>query len=316
MVLNIFTRSIITSRVYDIIQKTPIQKSYVLSNNNNIFYKREDLLPIKSFKIRGAYNKIVNLSKKDKKKGIVACSSGNHAQGVAYSSNKLNINSTIIMPENTPIIKIEQVKKYCSDIILFGNNYNEAQEKAKEISKNENKVLIHPYDDELVIAGQGTIGLEILQQLSNIKIDKIFCPIGGGGLICGIGLIVRYLKPEVKIIGVQTLLSNSMKKSLDCKYIVNSDNYDIFCDAISVKTVGNINFELAENLIDDIILVSEGDIKESILDYYSDTRVILEGAGALSIAGFKKYSNLYDLKNENIVLIISGANLDISKYLF
>ena len=315
---SLYLKYILNSKVYNVARETPLEKGYYLSKytNNSIFYKREDQQPIFSFKLRGAYNKIYNLTPEEKKNGIIACSAGNHAQGVAYSANNLNINAKIVMPTITPKIKIDQVKKYQSNILLFGNNYDEAQQKALEIAKSENRVLIHPYNDPLVIAGQGTIGMEIIKQIKDLDIDGIFCAVGGGGLISGLGIYIKNLRPDIKIIGVEADDACAMTKSLKSNKIIELNQIGTFADGAAVKKIGDITFDISKNVIDDMITVSNDEISSSINKFYMDTRTIIEPAGALGLAGYEKYVKNNQISNKNFISIISGANMDFKRLRF
>ena len=310
-----YLKKILTSNVYNVVKETPLEYGYNLSHKtqNNIYYKREDLQDIFSFKIRGAYNKISHLTDIEKQQGVVACSAGNHAQGVALSCNKLQIDSTIVMPVITPEIKVNQVKKYGGNVILYGNNYDEAQAKALEIVKQENRVLIHPYNDPYVIAGQGTIGIEIVKQIKDMNIDTIFCCVGGGGLISGVGIYIKSIRPDIKIIGVEAEDSPSMTHSLQQNEIVELDNVGTFADGAAVKKVGDETFRICKDVVDEMILVSNNEIASSINKFYMDTRTIIEPAGALGIAGYQKYIRQNNIKNKNFISIISGANMDFSR---
>ena len=301
----------ITSPIYDVAKKTPLQEAKYLSEltHNKIWLKREDVQPMFSFKLRGAYNKIHKLSHKEKENGIIACSAGNHAQGVAYSANKLGIDATIVMPKVTPQIKLNAVKNLGANVIVDGDNFDQAKEIAYDIMKEENKTLIHPYDDVDVIAGQGTIGLEILQQIQQINtdVDRVFCCVGGGGLISGIGLIIKHLRPKIQIIGVEAEDGSSMTQSLQAGKRITLDSIGTYADGAAVKLVGEHTFKICQNVVDDMITVSNHEIKRAIIDGYMDTRTILEPAGALAIAGSKKYLG-QGIMNSNNIVITSGAN--------
>ena len=316
MNLNTLITNINKSPVYNIIKKTPLQYANFLSKktNNNIYLKREDLLPIFSFKLRGAYHKIYNvvnnnvLSTSHK---LIACSAGNHAQGVAYSAKELNLDAKIVMPKITPQIKIDSVKNLGAHVIIHGNNFNEAQEFCYDIMKYENRTLIHPYNDYDVIAGQGTIGLELLNQLNDI--DRIFCCVGGGGLISGIGAYIKMLKPSIEIIGVETENCNAMTQSLKENKIVELDNICSYADGAAVKKVGDLTFDIAKQVINKMVNVSNNEINYAIIDTFKDTRTILEPAGALGVAGAKKYLQQNNINHSNNVIITSGSNIDFKK---
>lgn len=302
--------------IYDIVKKTPITYGYNLSKltKNNILYKREDMQIINSFKIRGAYLKIKSLTDSHKNKGLITASAGNHAQAIAYLSNELKVYSTIVMPIHTPQIKINSVKNFGNnyvDIILHGNSYDESYKKALEIENNKNKTFIHAFNDKYIIAGNSSIAYEIWNEYKNI--DKIFVPVGGGGCIAGIAVGIKYLNPNIKIIGVEAEDAAGMTKSLKNKKIIKLKNVDTFADGCAVSEVGNIAFNLCSNYVDEMITVNNNEICTAIKMGFNDTRVLLEPAGALSIAGIKKYTEHNNINDENIVAILSGANCDFSK---
>ncbi len=311
---NIF-KLILTARVYDIVKETPLDYAHNLSQQlkNYIYLKREDLQDVFSFKIRGAYNKIVHLSEKDKRKGVIAASAGNHAQGVALSSKVLGIKATIVMPETTPPIKINAVKRHGAEVVLKGDNYSEAYEYCKKLIEETNKVYIPPFDDELVIAGQGTIGHEIIRQTSKQIPDAVFVPIGGGGLIAGIATFIKNVYPQIEIIGVEPIESNAMFLSIKAGRKVKLDRVGIFADGVAVKEVGDLTFEKTKQYVDDIVLVNVDQIASSIKDIYYDTRNIVEPAGALAVAGIKKYVKSNNIKGKTLVAINSGANMNFDR---
>jgi len=318
-ILNKYSKLIINANIYNVVKKTPLQNAKNLSalTNNNILFKREDLQDIFSFKIRGACNKILQLNDNQKKQGIVACSAGNHAQGVGYLSNKLKINSIIVMPITTPQIKIDSVKQHGKNytkIVLYGNNYDEASAKAIEIEKKQNKILIKPFDDEYVIAGNGTIGNEILQD--NNKVEKIFIPCGGGGLLAGIVTWIKYIKPEIKIIGVESEDAAGMTLSIKNNKLTKLDTVGFFTDGTAVKEIGKETFKLCNMFVDEMITVSTDEICSAIKMGFNDTRVILEPSGALSIAGMYKYINKNKIQDKTLVAITSGSNLDFTRMRF
>jgi len=304
-----------SSRIYDLVIKSDLKKADNLSSfyKNNIFLKREDQQKIHSFKIRGAYNKLLELDLKAND-SIYAYSAGNHAQGVAMAGSHLNLETNIIMPKVTPEIKINNVKKFGANIIVDGNNLEESELICKKLIKKNNGVLIHPYNDINIIAGQGTIGKEILDEIYNI--DYIFCPIGGGGLISGVSAYVKDMNPNIKIIGVETFDSNSMYLSMINNNLVKLKESGLFSEGTAVKAIGDINYEISKDFIDDVVLVDTDDICLAIKDIYDDTRTIVEPAGALSLAGLKKYLIKYKLEDKNLVSIISGANMDFNKLRF
>ncbi len=311
--MNSIVKLIDNSCVYDIIDKTPLTYAELLSAKlgNNIYIKREDKTAVHSFKIRGAYQKIASLTNAEKKQGIITATAGNHAQGVALSAQKLAIVATIVMPKTTPKIKVASVIKLGAKVILFGVMYDDALQYAKELSKKENLVFIHAYDDKQVIAGQGTIALELLEQLENI--DYIFVPVGGGGLITGIASYITSKKPSIKVIAVEPNESPALTESLLRKSQVVLDDVGLFADGVAVKKIGDENFRLIKDLVKEAILTSNDEICAAIKDIYDDTRVIAEPSGALALSGAKKYIIKYNLKDKNIVVILSGANINFDR---
>jgi len=306
------------SSVYDAAVKTPLMRAEKLSNtlNNEILIKREDLQPVFSFKIRGAYNKINALSQTEQNNGVIAASAGNHAQGVALSASILNIKATIVMPKTTPEIKVNAVKRYGAEVILHGESYSDASEKATSLVASSKASYIHPYDDVHVIAGQGTIGKEIIEQTlasQDTLPDMIFICIGGGGLAAGVATYVRQKYPSVKLIGVQPSDSNAMYQSFYSGAKVKLDNVGIFADGVAVKDVGDETFRLCHKYLDDILLVSTDEICAAIKDAYEDTRSILEPAGALAIAGAKKHIKEANIDNKTVIAITSGANMNFDR---
>ena len=309
-------RQTLLAKVYDVAIESPLdfakKSSRLLSNN--IYLKREDLQPVNSFKLRGAYNKIANLSADEKKRGVIAVSAGNHAQGVALSAQKLNLEATIVMPKTTPDIKVEAVKSYGSEVVLFGDNYDEAYEHCTQLVVETGKTFIHPFNDPFVIAGQGTIGREIVEQLPDV--EYIFIPVGGGGLIAGIAQYVKNLSPNVQIIGVEPADSNAMQLSLRQDQVVELSEVGIFADGVAVKKVGDLTFDIAQNFVDEVITVSTDQICAAIKTVFEETRSIVEPAGALGMAGIYKYAAGNDLKGKNLVAINSGANMSFEKLQF
>lgn len=298
-----------------VISVTPLIENINLSNEfqAKILLKREDLQTVRSYKIRGAYNKIASLSEQEKQNGIVCASAGNHAQGVAYSCNLLNIKGVIYMPKTTPKQKIKQVQLFGKEnirIVLTGDTFDDAYNLSVEYATNENKTFIHPFDDTKVIAGQGTIALEILKTLKN-PVDYLFIPIGGGGLAAGILSVYKKLSPHTKIIGVEPMGAPSMKTSIANGVNTKLMSIDKFVDGAAVKQVGKINFEVCKDSIDDIILVPEGKVCTTILRLYNEEAMVVEPAGALSIAALEFYKE--QIKNKNVVCIVSGSNNDIER---
>ncbi len=298
------------TKVYDVAINTPLQKAEKLSKqtSSTVLLKREDLQPIKSFKIRGAYNKISSLSKKELEKGVIAASAGNHAQGVAISAKKLGIKALIVMPKTTPAIKIEAVKNFGGNIELVGDNYSEAYSHCLKRIEETGMTLIHPFDDEHVIEGQGTIANELLK--TNKDITHVFVPVGGGGLLAGIAQKIKMIKPDIKVIGVEPEDSAAMKKSIEKNRIIELEHVGIFADGVAVKKVGDKTFEIVKKYVDEIITVNVDQVCAGIKAIFEDTRSIVEPAGALAVAGLQKY----DLpKNSTAVAICSGANMTFER---
>ncbi|MCF6179008.1 MAG: threonine ammonia-lyase, biosynthetic, partial [Geopsychrobacter sp.] len=279
--MQMMLRQILTSRVYEAAIETPLEEAAALSEQlgNKILLKREDLQPVFSFKIRGAYNKIANLNETEKACGVIAASAGNHAQGVAFSALKLGIKALIVMPATTPEIKINAVKALKAEVILHGDNYSEAAERCTQLVKTTGMTFIHPFDDDLIIAGQGTVADELLRQSSG-KFDAVFVPVGGGGLIAGMACYLKALCPKVRVIGVEPRDSAAMYHSLKAGFPVELDSVGIFADGVAVKKIGQRPFELCRQHVDEIILVSTDEICGAIKSVYQATRSIVEPAGA------------------------------------
>src|SRR5690554_2180391 len=300
-------------RIKNVAIHTPLMLNKNLSAefSAQVYLKREDLQPVRSYKLRGAYNKIVSLSEEEKSRGVVCASAGNHAQGVAYACNKLNIKGTVFMPVTTPPQKIEQVKLFGKDkveIVLKGDTFDEASEKAHLYCKKEKAVFIHPFDDEKVIAGQGTIALELLEDCA-APIDYLFVPIGGGGVAAGIISVFKQLSPNTKIIGVEPSGAASMKTSIEKGVNTALKEMDNFVDGAAVKRVGDLNFEICKSNLEDIVLVPEGKVCTTILRMYNEEAIVVEPAGALTISALDFYKE--QIKHKNVVCIVSGSNNDI-----
>lgn len=299
----------------DVVLHTPLQNNLNLSDEfaANIFLKREDLQVVRSYKLRGAYNKIAHLSADELKKGVVCASAGNHAQGVAYSCQKLGIKGKIYMPATTPKQKIKQVQMFGKnhiEIVLAGDTYDDAHRLALDDSRKTGMAFIHPFNDPQIIEGQATVGLEILQDTKE-HIDFVFIPIGGGGLAAGVGAYFTQLSPNTKIIGVEPAGAPSMKQSIEKGEIVELTKIDKFVDGAAVQKVGDLNFEICKNVVDDIIAVPEGKICTKILELYNRDAIVIEPAGALSIAALDFYRE--EIKGKNVVCIVSGSNNDITR---
>ena len=309
-----YIKKIEDSSVYDVAIVSPLEKVDFLSKSlkNNIYLKREDLQPVFSFKLRGAYNKISKLHDEGNLKSVIAASAGNHAQGVAYSAKKKNIKATIVMPITTPEIKIKSVKRMGAKVLLKGDALNEAVDYAKKLSKKTKSAFIHPYDDPLVIAGQGTIGKEILE--SGLEtIDAVFAPVGGGGLLSGIGAYIKSIKPEVKMIGVEPDDAACLRAAIDANKRVVLEEVGLFVDGVAVNQVGKIPYEIIKEWVDDVVTVSTDEVCSAVQDIFDETRSLVEPAGALSLAGLKKYSKGRGLKNRTLIAINSGANINLDR---
>lgn len=302
------------ARVYDVAMQSPLEYAPGLSQrlNNRIMLKREDLQSVFSFKLRGAYNKIAHLSEAERQRGIIAASAGNHAQGAALAAQRFGIRAVIVMPKTTPRIKVNSVRSYGAEIVLHGNTYDDALLLALELAEKEQLSFVHPYDDPYTIAGQGTIAKEILAQTDR-PIDAIFVPVGGGGLIAGIGTYIKALHPEIKIIGVEPDDAACMHAALAAKSRVILDQVGIFADGVAVRQVGEETFRLAQQCVDEVILVTTDEICAAIKDIFDDTRSIAEPAGALAVAGVKRYIQQHGMSGQHFITIDSGANMNFDR---
>ncbi|MDD5296742.1 MAG: threonine ammonia-lyase, biosynthetic [Rhodocyclaceae bacterium] len=312
-----YLEKILTARVYDVAIESPLEAAPNLSAraHNHILLKREDMQPVFSFKLRGAYNKMAHLSKAQLERGVIAASAGNHAQGVALSARKMGCRAVIVMPTTTPAIKVDAVKSRGGEVVLAGDSYDEAYAHALELEKEQKLTFVHPYDDPYVIAGQGTIGMEILRQHPE-PIHAVFCAIGGGGLISGVAAYLKRLKPEIKIIGVETFDADAMKQSLAAGKRVRLSQVGLFADGTAVKFVGEETFRLCREYVDEVILVDTDAICAAIKDVFEDTRSILEPSGALAIAGAKAYAEKHHLRGKTLVAVASGANTNFDRLRF
>lgn len=315
--MNDYLKRILNARVYDVAIETPLEAAPNLSNRigNTFLLKREDMQPVFSFKLRGAYNKMAQLTPTELARGVIAASAGNHAQGVALSAKVLGCKAVIVMPTTTPQIKIQAVSGRGAEVVLFGDSYSDAYLHALALEKQNGMTFVHPYDDPDVIAGQGTIGMEILRQHTQ-PIHAIFCAIGGGGLISGVAAYVKALRPEIKIIGVQPIDSDAMSRSIAAKERLSLDHVGLFADGVAVKQVGVETLRLCQALVDEVILVDTDAICAALKDVFEDTRSILEPAGALSIAGAKLYAEREQLQGETLVAVASGANMNFDRLRF
>ncbi|XP_059296282.1 threonine dehydratase 1 biosynthetic, chloroplastic isoform X1 [Lycium ferocissimum] len=309
-----YLTNILSSKVYDVAYETPLQKAPKLSERLgvNVWLKREDLQPVFSFKIRGAYNMMAKLPREQLERGVICSSAGNHAQGVALSAQRLGCDAVIAMPVTTPDIKWKSVKRLGATVVLVGDSYDEAQAYAKERAEAEGRTFIPPFDHPDVIIGQGTVGMEINRQLKE-NIHAIFVPVGGGGLIAGIAAYLKRVAPDIKIIGVEPLDANAMALSLQHGQRVMLDQVGGFADGVAVKTVGEETYRICKELIDGVVLVGRDAICASIKDMFEEKRSILEPAGALALAGAEAYCKYYGLKGENVVAITSGANMNFDR---
>ncbi len=314
---NDYLEKILTARVYDVAVETPLEIQPNLSRRigNTVLLKREDMQPVFSFKIRGAYNKMAHLSPAVRARGVISASAGNHAQGVALSAQKLGCRAVIVMPTTTPQIKIDAVRNRGGEVVLVGDSYSEAYTHALELEKSEHLTFVHPYDDPDVIAGQGTIAMEILRDHPD-PIHAIFCCVGGGGLISGIAAYVKRLRPSIKIIGVEAVDADAMTRSLAAGKRVTLEQVGLFADGAAVKQVGVETFRLCQQYVDEMILVDNDAICAAIKDVFEDTRSILEPAGALAVAGVKSYAKLHKLHGKTLIAIGSGANMNFDRLRF
>jgi threonine dehydratase len=317
-----YLKKILTARVYDVAVESPLELAPTLSKRygNRIYFKREDIQSVFSFKLRGAYNKMAQLPPAQLKRGVICASAGNHAQGVALSAAKLGCRAVIVMPTTTPQVKVDAVKARGGEVVLHGDSYSDAYQHALALEKKQKLTFVHPFDDPDVIAGQGTIGMEILRQHPG-PIHAIFVPIGGGGIIAGIAAYVKAVRPEVRIIGVQSVDSDAMTRSLKAGRRVTMPDVGLFADGTAVKLVGEETFRLAKKYVDEVILVDTDAACAAIKDVFQDTRSILEPSGALAVAGAKAYieqsqKTKQPLKDETLITVASGANMNFDRLRF
>ncbi|MBF2064817.1 MAG: threonine ammonia-lyase, biosynthetic [Calothrix sp. C42_A2020_038] len=308
---------ILTARVYDVAQETPLDFAPNLSTrlNNKLLLKREDMQSVFSFKLRGAYNKMANLPPDMLAQGVIAASAGNHAQGVALGAHHLGTRAIIVMPVTTPQVKVDAVKARGGEVILHGDTYDDAYTYARQLEAEKGLTFIHPFDDPEVIAGQGTIGMEILRQYQQ-PIHAIFIAIGGGGLISGVAAYIKRLRPEIKIIGVEPVDADAMNQSLKAGKRVRLSQVGLFADGVAVREVGEETFRLCQEYVDDIILVTTDDTCAAIKDVFEDTRSIVEPAGALAIAGAKAYVEREQIEGQTLIAIACGANMNFDRLRF
>ena len=309
-----YIKKILDARVYDAAIETPLDEAMSLSKRlgNRVLLKREDLQPVFSFKLRGAYNKMAQLSEEERQRGVIAASAGNHAQGLALSAKILGVDATIVMPKTTPDIKINNVRALGATVVLHGAAFDEASAHSMKLVKERGLTYVHPYDDVDVIAGQGTIAMELLRQESG-HIDAVFVPVGGGGLISGIAVYIKYLRPETKVIGVESEDSACLKAALEAGERVILPQVGIFADGVAVAQIGENTFDLCRQYVDEVITVNTDEICAAIKDIFEDTRSITEPAGALAVAGMKKYVARDEVKDATLIAIDSGANVNFDR---
>jgi len=312
--LDSYVKMILRAPVYDVARETPLEIAPAISRRigNQVWLKREDMQSVFSYKIRGAYNLMVSLSKDALRSGVITASAGNHAQGVALAARELDTTATIVMPKTTPEIKIDSVRRLGAEIVLHGNTYDEASEHAHKLEADRGLSYVPPFDHPLVIAGQGTVAMEILRQHTK-PIDAIFVPVGGGGLIAGVAVYVKALAPEIRIIGVEPDEAPSMKRALEAGERVTLERIGIFADGAAVRQVGEETFKIAKQCVDEMITVSIDEICAAVKDIFEDTRSIAEPAGALSLAGVKQYVAREGVSNAEFIAILSGANVNFDR---
>ena len=309
-----YIEKILTARVYDVAIESPLDFAKNLSKriDNKVLMKREDLQPVFSFKLRGAYNKIDQLLRKGELEGVIAASAGNHAQGLALAAQQRGVKATIVMPKTTPAIKVKAVKAYGAKAVLVGDTYDDAYEYAIKEAEEKNLVFVHPYDDPDVIAGQGTVAMEILRQYPD-DIDTIFIPVGGGGLAAGMAVFIKYLRPEIKVIAVEADESACLAAAMEKNRRVILPQVGIFADGVAVRQIGKETFRLIKQSVDEVITVNTDEMCAAIKDIFDDTRSIMEPAGALAIAGLKKYVTQNSVKDTTMIAINSGANMNFDR---
>lgn len=316
-VLTGLLHDVLTSRVYDVARETPLDPAPRLSArlDNEVLLKREDLQPVFSFKLRGAYNKIAHLTDRERARGVIAASAGNHAQGVAYAARELKLRAVIVMPWTTPQIKVEAVRSLGAEVVLWGDTYADAKAHCDTLVEKTGMTFIHPFDDPLVVAGQGTIGAEILRH-SQDRLTAVFVPVGGGGLIAGVGAYVKTLRPDIRVIGVEPFEADAMYRSLAVGRRVQLDHVGLFVDGVAVREVGELTFPIVQQTVDEIVRVTNDEICAAIKDIFDDTRTIMEPAGALAAAGLKAWVEREGARNQSLVAILSGANINFDRLRF
>jgi threonine dehydratase len=315
--LDDMLRLILNSRVYDVAQETALETAPRLTRRlqNEVLLKREDLQPVFSYKLRGAYNRIAHIPNSERARGVIAASAGNHAQGVAYAARALQMQALIVMPSTTPAIKVDAVRDLGAEVVLTGDTYADAQAYCQTLVGSTGRTFVHPFDDLLVIAGQGTIGNEILRHQHG-KVSAIFVPVGGGGLIAGIASYVKALRPEVNVIGVEPYDADAMYRSLAAGKRVTLDHVGIFADGVAVREVGNLTFPIVQATVSEVVRVSNDEICAAIKDIFDDTRTVMEPAGALAVAGLRSWVERTGTQGERLAAILSGANMNFDRLRF
>ena len=316
-----YLKKILTARVYDVAVETALEPAKALSKrlHNTVLLKREDQQPVHSFKLRGAYNKMAHLTPEQLQKGVICASAGNHAQGVALSAHKLGTRAVIVMPTTTPQVKVDAVRGFGGEVVLFGDSYSDAYTHAVALEKKQGLTFVHPFDDPDVIAGQGTIAMEILRQLQghgSNRLDAVFVAIGGGGLISGVAHYIKAVRPEIKVIGVQMNDSDAMTQSVAAKKRVTLPDVGLFSDGTAVKLVGEETFRIARKLVDEFVTVDTDAVCAAIKDVFVDTRSIVEPAGALAVAAIKQYVATHKTRGETYAAILCGANMNFDRLRF
>ncbi len=314
--MDTLLREILTSRVYEVALETPLDAAPRLSArlDNVVLLKREDLQPVFSFKIRGAYNRIARLSAAERAAGVIAASAGNHAQGVAFSAKRLGLRAVIVMPRTTPEIKVEAVRALGAEVVLVGDRYAEAQRHSEQLARETGLTFVHPFDDPLVIAGQGTVAVELLRQSPSLT--AVFVPVGGGGLIAGMGAYIKALMPEVQVVGVEPVDADAMAQSLASGRRVRLDEVGMFADGVAVQQVGEHTFPIVQATVSGIVRVNNDEICAAIKDIFDDTRTIVEPAGALALAGLKSYVETHAARGQRLAAVLSGANMNFDRLRF
>ncbi|GHF50334.1 threonine dehydratase [Deinococcus metalli] len=309
-------RLALTSKVYGAAIETPVSETPLLSarTGNRVLLKREDLQPIFSFKLRGAYNKMAQLTAEERARGVICASAGNHAQGVAFAAQQLGVRAVIVMPSTTPEIKVGACRRRGAEVVLFGDSFSDAEAHAFALQKDRGLTFVHPYDDPLVLAGQGTVALEVLRQVEAEGGDyTLFVPVGGGGLIAGVAGVIKALRPDIRVVGVEPDDSDAMYQSLQAGERVRLDTVGIFVDGVAVKQVGAYTFDLTRRYVDDWVRVNTDEVCAAIKDVFDDTRAVMEPAGALAVAGLKKYAAERGMVGETLVALTCGANVNFDR---